>query len=644
MSLSGRATGRAILSEDAIVDAAAHRRRARLAHKQSRQEIFEKLHALREEGLSYSEIARRTGYERRSVAKWLKFEAPPDRRRAALKPTSPWYFETFLAQRTQSQMTYLTVSKEKSPQSPPPKCPESHGLVCFKQAEWVAQMTSFPYLKEWRDCSVISKARSAHFVPREMFGSMRILPFPLRRTNKAETSASDWSQEEIADFYRAHRLMVENGAGIGIDRGVSDIGEPWMVFYDGVSQDVFLHVARIDNRCHLICFSLDLRLSAANISQLITEFENSVRELLSIRAERSKNVIIHPAARIIMSISAIFLLFKLETGDAQAKALHEKSDSGPEAGSGRWNDKASPTIVRAQTAFSRVFESTDTPGHVALLAGAVIALELSRSTVQSANSSSSETKADGFVTQAKADAHFFEAHTDIVIKPEELSSPGKYADKVQQTVPSEFVVAQTDFTPDETVNNTPSKPLKLSDVDHTLIASSKTEQDPIVNKDMGDPVKAEQTSLEGMSAVPAKASTGALGNEAAKVLQEFISFANADDAHSILKYLSIGKSEIENDVGDITASNLDDIGDKVGFFVRTQLDDAQLYKLLQYLASNMQEYDYDYVTGKVLIEGKDVETLADNDIGLWTNVMVDGSTFSVVGHAGLIDDVVTFFA
>lgn len=98
MSLSGRATGRAILSEDAIVDAATHRRRARLAHRQSRQEIFEMLHALRQEGLSYSEIARRTGYERRSVTKWLKFNAPPDRRRAALNPTSPWYFEAFLVQ------------------------------------------------------------------------------------------------------------------------------------------------------------------------------------------------------------------------------------------------------------------------------------------------------------------------------------------------------------------------------------------------------------------------------------------------------------------------------------------------------------------------------------------------------------------
>ncbi|PBB51929.1 ISL3 family transposase [Mesorhizobium loti] len=98
MSLSGRATSRAILSEDAIVDAATHRRRARLAHRQSRQEIFDMLHALRQEGLSYSEIARRTGYERRSVTKWLKLEAPPDRRRAALNSTSPWYFEAFLTQ------------------------------------------------------------------------------------------------------------------------------------------------------------------------------------------------------------------------------------------------------------------------------------------------------------------------------------------------------------------------------------------------------------------------------------------------------------------------------------------------------------------------------------------------------------------
>ncbi|WP_420136062.1 hypothetical protein [Sinorhizobium meliloti] len=79
MSLSGRATGRALppdkrtggaqidLIQDPRVDAR-HRRR-RHAHRQSRQLVFDTVHALNEEGLSYSEIARSTGYGRRSIAK-----------------------------------------------------------------------------------------------------------------------------------------------------------------------------------------------------------------------------------------------------------------------------------------------------------------------------------------------------------------------------------------------------------------------------------------------------------------------------------------------------------------------------------------------------------------------------------------------
>src|SRR5690606_27830226 len=60
--------------------------------------IFEMLHTLRQQGLTYSEIARRTGYERRSVANWLTSNAPRDRQRAVLNLTSPLYFESFLAE------------------------------------------------------------------------------------------------------------------------------------------------------------------------------------------------------------------------------------------------------------------------------------------------------------------------------------------------------------------------------------------------------------------------------------------------------------------------------------------------------------------------------------------------------------------
>jgi len=99
MSLSGRATGRALLpGEDSELHhdrassgqarEAPWRNQLRRAHRQSRKEVFETVHALSKEGLTCSEIARRAGYGRRSIANWLTFGTPPDRRRA-LQPTSP---------------------------------------------------------------------------------------------------------------------------------------------------------------------------------------------------------------------------------------------------------------------------------------------------------------------------------------------------------------------------------------------------------------------------------------------------------------------------------------------------------------------------------------------------------------------------
>ncbi|MFK7881821.1 ISL3 family transposase, partial [Roseobacter sp.] len=97
MSLLGQGNIRPILSKEALACNAVQHRRARLVHRASRQETVEMLHALRQQGHSFSEIARQTGYERRSIAKWLKFSNAQDRQRAPLTPSSPRYFEAFLA-------------------------------------------------------------------------------------------------------------------------------------------------------------------------------------------------------------------------------------------------------------------------------------------------------------------------------------------------------------------------------------------------------------------------------------------------------------------------------------------------------------------------------------------------------------------
>jgi hypothetical protein len=472
---------------------------------------------------------------------------------------------------------------------------------------------------------------------------MRILPFPIRRTNKAENGAHDWSQDEIADFYRAHRLLVENGAGIGIDRGISDIGDPWMVFFDGASQDVFLHVARIDNRCHLICDSLDLRLSAANINQLISEFENSVRELLSIRAERSKNVVIHPAARIIMSISAIFLLFKLESGEAQAKGLHEKSQGGVETGSGRLNDKISAAMVRAQTAFGRVFESNDTPGHVALLAGAIIALELSRSNIHSANNKTSEQKEDIFIEFQKTDTPVLETNTHIS-KPDNEDIRDKYQNKtnLQSYSVSEYVDMEVVFDQNPRIVNIGSLTWKATESLESTESNLEFEQNFIPNEGEDNVAQVNQSKTSAAKISDSEPRASVFDDEAQNALKEFIAVANGNER--IISIEEFNNFIKNNNNIEINLDNLQYLDQKLGLEITTTYEDYKMFMLIQYFANTMEEYDFEYVTGKVLIEEKDVELLSSQEIGIWTNVMSDGSTFSIVGHVGLIDDVSTFFA
>src|SRR5271166_1769920 len=93
LSRVDRPTGRALLPEsnDEHVastasgpggwsDVAEHPLLTRQAHCRSRQAIFDQIHSLREAGNSIATIARETGFGSRTIRKWLKCDAPPERR------------------------------------------------------------------------------------------------------------------------------------------------------------------------------------------------------------------------------------------------------------------------------------------------------------------------------------------------------------------------------------------------------------------------------------------------------------------------------------------------------------------------------------------------------------------------------------
>jgi transposase len=78
---------------------AEHRCLTRMANRRSRQATFERVRALHWEGRSVSDIVRQTGLDRRTIAKWIRADALPQRNAAAPKTSSPRYFEEYLSRR-----------------------------------------------------------------------------------------------------------------------------------------------------------------------------------------------------------------------------------------------------------------------------------------------------------------------------------------------------------------------------------------------------------------------------------------------------------------------------------------------------------------------------------------------------------------
>jgi hypothetical protein len=78
---------------------AEHRCLTRMANQRSRQSIFDQVRALHREGKSVSYIVRQMGFDRRTIAKWIRTDVLPQRNAAAPKTTSPRYFEEYLSRR-----------------------------------------------------------------------------------------------------------------------------------------------------------------------------------------------------------------------------------------------------------------------------------------------------------------------------------------------------------------------------------------------------------------------------------------------------------------------------------------------------------------------------------------------------------------
>ena len=134
-----------------------------------------------------------------------------------------------------------------------------------------------------------------------------VVPFMRRKT-----ASSDWSQAELAEFYRVEAALLTTGMRIETDRGVTDEGDPWFVFcHADDDRDVIIHFARDGGRYLVSASSLGGTQAGSDFRALIRQLLGRYDEIAARRREaasdNSGKVVLHPAAMLWVLVALAFL-------------------------------------------------------------------------------------------------------------------------------------------------------------------------------------------------------------------------------------------------------------------------------------------------------------------------------------------------
>ncbi|MCG5248893.1 hypothetical protein [Methylorubrum extorquens] len=135
----------------------------------------------------------------------------------------------------------------------------------------------------------------------------------------ASARQGNWSQQELAEFYRVEAALLRAGFSIASEHGLSDEGEPWFVFCqpDG---DAIIHFAKIDGNYLIASDALDRPVRGTDFRTLIDQIARLHPHLLPIPATGTgTTLVVHPAALLAALVAAAAL--SLSSEDAHAGPL-----------------------------------------------------------------------------------------------------------------------------------------------------------------------------------------------------------------------------------------------------------------------------------------------------------------------------------
>jgi hypothetical protein len=149
----------------------------------------------------------------------------------------------------------------------------------------------------------------------------RIISAPFARRERS----GDWTQQDLAEFYRVENALIQGGLRIETERGVTDEGDPWFVFFRADSGDPVAHFARIDGDYVLaspaydgLARGFDLRSLVQNLIARHRLLQTQIQELNSPAA--FSKILFHPSALLVAVVGTAF--FKAVHADAQESQRH----------------------------------------------------------------------------------------------------------------------------------------------------------------------------------------------------------------------------------------------------------------------------------------------------------------------------------
>lgn len=196
----------------------------------------------------------------------------------------------------------------------------------------------------------------------------QVLSFFQRSPRYAPAPAADWSQQELAEFYRVEAALLRAGIRVGTDRGLSDEKEPWFVFYRTDDGEVVIHFARIDGEYLIAGPAYEEVARGFDFSSMVRNMV--ARHPLIRRSDRGDNIALHPAALLVAVVGTAFF----KTGEARAAETgsanppqHSRPALLSSSSSSSLTGAAASPAVAAANAQSASYDTVQLPANQAIL-------------------------------------------------------------------------------------------------------------------------------------------------------------------------------------------------------------------------------------------------------------------------------------